>query len=102
MPSPEQGASTSTRSKNSGRASAMRAGASFRMTALGTPIRSRLLLRMSARAATYSLLTSSPCPCSAAASWLLLPPGAAHRSSTRTPGFTPSSGAADAAEGSCE
>ena len=38
----------------------------------------------------------------AAASWLLLPPGAAHRSSTRIPGCTPSSGAAEQAEGSCE
>ena len=43
-----------------------------------------------------------PLPRRAAASWLLLPPGAAHRSSTRIPGLTPSSGAADAAEGSCE
>ena len=48
------------------------------------------------------VLTSTPRPCSAAASWLLLPPGAAHRSSTRIPGCTPSSGAAEEAEGSCE
>ena len=102
IPSPEQGASTSTRSKNSGRASAMRAGVSLSTTALGTPMRSRLLFRISARAATYSLLTSTPRPCKAAASWLLLPPGAAHRSNTRMPGCTPSSGAAEDADGSCE
>lgn len=70
IPSPEQGASTRTRSKNSGRAAAMRAGVSLSTTALDTPIRSRLLFRISARAATYSLLTSRPCPCRAAASWL--------------------------------
>ena len=102
IPSPEQGASTSTRSKNSGSASAMRAGVSLSTTALETPMRSRLLFKISARAATYSLLTSTPRPCNAAASWLLLPPGAAHRSSTRIPGCTPSSGAAEEAEGSCE
>ena len=41
-------------------------------------------------------------PPSAAASWLLLPPGAAQVSSTRIPGRTPSRGAALEAEGSCE
>ena len=41
-------------------------------------------------------------PIGAAASWLLLPPGAAHMSSTRIPGCTPSSGAAEDADGSCE
>ena len=102
IPSPEQGASTRMRSKKAGRAAATRSGLSFRTTALATPIRSRLLFSTSARAATYSLATSSPCPARAAASWLLLPPGAAQRSSTRIPGRTPSRGAAEAAEGSCE
>ena len=102
IPSPEQGASTRMRSKKAGRASAIRSGLSFRTTAFATPIRSRLFFNTSARAGTYSLATSSPAPFMAAASWLVLPPGAAHRSSTRIPGSAPSRGAADEAEGSCE
>ena len=92
IPSPEQGASTRMRSKKAGRAAAIRSGLSLSTTALDTPIRSRLLFRISARAATYSLATSSPCPARADASWLVLPPGAAHRSSTRIPGRTPQQG----------
>ena len=100
MPSPEQGASTSTRSNQPGSASARRPGVSFVTTALVTPMRSRFWRRISARAGTYSLASKSPCPARAAASWLLLPPGAAHRSHTRMPGRTSSSGAAPAALGS--
>ena len=71
------------------------------MTEFTGPIRSRLLISAWARAGSYSLLTSTPCPFSAAASWLLLPPGAAHMSSTRWPGRTSSSAAGALAEGSC-
>ena len=101
MPSPEQGASTSTRSKKAGKAFARSAVSALQITVLATPIRSRLLLRISARWALYSLDTSSPSPASAAASWLDLPPGAAHRSATFMPGRTSASGAADEADGSC-
>ena len=40
-------------------------------------------------------------PCRAAASWLVLPPGAAQRSATRIPGCTSSSAAGAEALGSC-
>ena len=101
MPSPEQGASTSTRSNTPGSAAARRAVSSLVTTALVTPMRSRFWRSTLARAGSYSLASSSPCPASAAASWADLPPGAAHRSATNIPGRTPSSAAGAAALGSC-
>ena len=82
IPSPEQGASTSTQSNKPGSAAASRAVSSLVTTALVTPIRSRFWRSTAARPALYSFASSSPCPASAAASWLDLPPGAAHRSAT--------------------
>ena len=101
MPSPEHGASTSTLSNQPGSAAAMRAGASFSTTAFAASMRSRFELRIFALAASYSLATKSPCPPNAPASCALLPPGAAHMSSTRWPGCTPKRGAGAAALASC-
>ena len=101
MPSPEHGASTSTLSNQPGSAAAMRAGASFSTTAFATPMRSRFDFKIFALAASYSLATKSPRPPSAPASWALLPPGAAHMSSTRWPGCTSKRGAGAAALASC-
>ena len=67
---------------------------------LVTPIRSRLRLRIFARLGTGSLLTSSPRPSSASAIWVLFPPGAAQRSSTRSPGWGESTATAAMALGS--
>ena len=58
---------------------------------LGIPASSRFLSSALARELLISLDTSSPSPKSLAPSWVLLPPGAAHRSSTRAPGSTGSS-----------
>ncbi len=101
IPSPEQGASTSTRSNAPGRALANRAGGSHRTTAFVTPMRSRLRLNSFARAGTGSLANSSPQPRIRSAIWAAFPPGAAHRSSTRSPGSGASAGTDAIALGSC-
>ena len=101
MPSPEQGASTRMRSKYAGKRGASWSGMAQVTTALATPMRSMLRERICARAGTGSLHTSRPRPCMSAAIWVLLPPGAAHRSSTRSPGCGSSALTADSALGSC-
>ena len=101
MPSPEQGASTRMRSKNDGKRGASWSGIALVTTAWRTPMRSMLRERICAREGTGSLHTSSPRPCISPAICVLLPPGAAHRSSTRSPGCGQSALTADRALGSC-
>ena len=101
MPSPEQGASTSTRSKKPPRAGHSRSGYAQETTAFITPSRSRFDSRAPARPLTGSLAQRSPLPSMAPAIWVALPPGAAHRSSMRSPGLGSRAVTADDAEGSC-
>ena len=93
MPSPEQGASTSMASKHSGQSAASLRGSAQVTTALAAPMRSRLPASAWALEGSGSLDTSRPRLFSAAAIWVLLPPGAAHRSSTRSPRFASSTAA---------
>ena len=88
-------------SKCSGQRSASLSGSSQVTTALETPMRSRLPASDWALEGSGSLDTSSPRPSSAAAICVLLPPGAAHRSSTRSPGIAPSAAALAMALASC-
>ena len=73
-------------SKNSGKYSVSPAGSWQVTTAFLQPIRSTFWERILALAGWISLLTSSPWPPMRDAAWLVFPPGAAHRSSTRSPG----------------
>ena len=102
MPSPEQGASTSTLSKYSGQRLHKSSGRAHTAAAFATPIRSRLRLNTCARLITGSLQTSTPPPAMNAASWVLFPPGAAHKSSTRSPGRGRRREAGAMALGSCK
>ena len=90
IPSPEQGASTRMQSKYSTKISDSFWGVSLVTQALRTPMRSIFSDKILARAGWISLQTSSPSPPKAPAIWVDFPPGAAHRSSTRCPGCTPS------------
>ena len=101
MPSPEQGASTSTLSKKPWRLWHSRWGWQEDTTAFGTPRRSTLESSAWARDFTISLDQSSPCPASSPAIWVDLPPGVAHKSSTFSPGWGSSTVTAEQAEGSC-
>ena len=101
MPSPLQGASTSTASNRTPQRAASASGWALTTSALGTPMRSMLRLRIFAREGTGSLDTSSPSPASAAAICVLLPPGAAHRSRTHSPGRGESTLTGAMALGSC-
>ena len=87
IPSPEQGASTTILSKKAGNFTESSAGVALVTTAFRTPMRSMFWERIPARVGWISLATKSPSPHSAAASWVALPPGAAQRSSTRSPGL---------------
>ena len=87
MPSPEQGASTRILSKNSGHRGLSSSGRALTATAFFTPIRSRFRESTWARLGTGALHTNSPSPASMAANWVLFPPGAAHKSSTLSPGW---------------
>ena len=100
IPSPEQGASTRTRSKKDGNGAAIRSGFSLQTTQPATPIRSTFWDRMRARSPMISLETNSPCPCIRPAICVLFPPGAAHRSRIRSPGSGASTSTAAIAEGS--
>ena len=102
MPSPEQGASTSTRSKNAGSARASASAGAEVTNAFVTPSRSRLPSRMRARENSISLESRKPRPFSRAAICPLLPPGAAHRSSTRSPGRGSSAATGAIADASCK
>ena len=101
MPSPEQGASHRMASKVSGQRSARDFGSDETTMALAAPMRSRLPASALARVGSGSLATSSPRPFIAAAIWVLLPPGAAHRSSTASPGWASSAAAEAMALASC-
>ena len=101
MPSPEQGASTSTRSKNAGRTRASASAGAEVTNAFVTPSRSRFPSRMRARENSISLESRKPRPFSRAAICPLLPPGAAHRSSTRSPGRGSSAATGAIADASC-
>ncbi len=100
IPSPEQGASTTIRSKNNGNRSARRCGVSFKTSALVTPIRSILRESVFALDATISLETSTPLPFIRPAICVLFPPGAPHRSRIISPGSGPSSSTTAMALGS--
>ena len=91
IPSPEHGASTTMRSKKRGKRDASCCGVSLVTSALRTPIRSRFADRTFALSGWISFATRIPSPCRQAASFVLFPPGAAHRSRTRSPGCTPQS-----------
>ena len=102
IPSPEQGASTSTRSKKPGNLAARRSVFSLVTMALATPMRSMFRARIFARAGLYSLQSSSPCPSILPAIWVDFPPGAAQRSQIRSPGRGSSRATADIALASCK
>ena len=72
-------------SKNSGNALVNFAGVSFATKTFGMPKSSRLRRRALAREVLISFATRSPCPCAAPAA-VALPPGAAQRSRTLSPG----------------
>ena len=100
IPSPEQGASTNTLSKKAGSVSASSSAEALTTAQFLTPMRSTFCERIFARPDTYSLAMSTPSPAIAAASCVVLPPGAAQRSRTRSLGCTLRRGAAHIAEGS--
>ena len=89
------------RSKNAGKRGASASGMALSTTALRTPMRSMLRERICARLGMGSLQQSSPRPAISAAICVLLPPGAAQRSSTRSPGWGSSAVTAVRALGSC-
>ena len=101
MPRPLQGASTKIASAMGRPASAF-VPSETRGSMFRKPIRSTAFRMSWTRFSLTSQLTSRPSSPISSMRSRLLPPGAAHRSSTRIPGLTPSSGAADEAEGSCE
>ena len=82
IPSPEQGASTTILSKNSGKNIASPAGLSLVTTQFVTPILSIFWDRILLRFETISLDTNMPPPASLPAICVDFPPGAAHTSST--------------------
>ena len=86
MPSPAQGASTSTASKTGPVRETSFSGSMAVTTAFFAPMRSRLPRSTLARLGTISLENSTPSG-TRAASWADLPPGAAHRSSTAMDGL---------------
>ena len=100
MPSPAQGASTSTASKTGPVAPISFSGSMDVTTAFLAPMRSRLLRRIVARLGTISLANSTPWG-TRAASWADLPPGAAHRSSTAMVGLRSKRSAGTWADSSC-
>ena len=101
IPSPEQGASTSILSKYSGNLEVRRDGGSFVTTQFEIPNSS--MFRSSARTleGEISFATKSPLPQRRSPSCVAFPPGAAHRSSTLSPGMTGRISAGAMALGSC-
>lgn len=86
IPSPEHGASRMILSKNSGNALVSLAGVSLVTKMFGMPNSSRLRRRALAREVLMSLATRRPSPLRAAPAAVALPPGAAQRSRTLSPG----------------
>ena len=101
MPSPEHGASTRILSKKPGKTSARPAGVSLVTSTFSLPNSSRLRSSALARALLMSLATRRPVPFRRAFSSVALPPGAAQRSSTRSPGSIGRRDAGVMALGSC-
>jgi hypothetical protein len=95
MPSPEQGASTSTASKASGHFSASLSGDSLTTAAFVDAQPLQVSGQRPGAGRTISLATRAPRPPIRAAICDAFPPGAAHRSSTTSPGCgaSPSAGA---------
>ena len=100
IPSPEQGASTRILSKYSGIRAASFSGSSLETQMPGRPNSSRFFSRALALELLMSLAKRRPVPLSFAPSSVLFPPGAAHRSRTRSPGSTGSRAAGAMALGS--
>ncbi len=101
MPSPEHGASTSILSKNPANLPEIFLGSSLITSAFFTPILSIFSDKIRALSGIISLATRIPSPFSISAICVLLPPGAAHKSSTLSPGSASRYIAGDIAEGSC-
>ena len=101
IPSPEQGASISILSKYSGKYCSSLPGSSLSTSILPIPKTSMFLRSPLALELLISLATSIPCPFSLAPSSVALPPGAAHTSSTLSPGSTGRRLAGVIALGSC-
>ncbi|MNP25740.1 hypothetical protein D3C76_1185620 [compost metagenome] len=100
MPSPEQGASSIIRSKACGKRADSCSGVAQVTRVFLMPRRSTFSARIFARSGWISLEIKRPCPCIKPAICVVLPPGAAARSRTVSPGSGASSSAADIAEGS--
>ena len=77
-------------------------GASLVTQIFPAPNISRFLRSAFARELLISLENRTPVPANFAASSVLLPPGAAHKSRTRSPGLIGSHAAGDIALGSCK
>ena len=88
MPSPEQGASRMILWKNSGKFFTIFSGFSLATKRLGIPKSSRLRRRALALVVLMSLATRRPAPFRADPTAVAFPPGAAHMSSTYSPGST--------------
>ena len=102
IPSPLQGASIITLSKNEGNAEAILSGDSFSTTAFLRPKSSTFFKSAFVLDALMSFVTRMPFPLSAAPTWVLFPPGAAHTSSTLSPSLTSAAAPVDMALGSCK
>ncbi len=100
MPSPEQGASTSTQSNGWRNGSGLRRSAWTRRT-LPAPLAVTVRRRSSIRRSRRSHATSALPPVINAASAVVLPPGDAQASSTRPPGFEPASSGTSCDASSC-
>jgi len=88
IPSPEQGASTRILLKYPLNTSLKFFGVSLVIKAFLIPNTPKFLSNAFALVADISFDTSTPFPFNLAASSVLLPPGAAQRSNTLSPGFT--------------
>mmetsp|Transcript_178271 Transcript_178271/g.571471 ORF Transcript_178271/g.571471 Transcript_178271/m.571471 type:complete len:349 (-) Transcript_178271:3-1049(-) len=82
VPMPVHGASTKTPSKQRGKRSPKSVPSAFSTIAFFTPATTRFARKARQRAAEASLATMSPLPPMSAAKWVVLPPGAAHKSNT--------------------
>ena len=101
MPSPEHGASTRILSKKHPNRASSFSGVSAVTQKFVQPHMVRFFKSAFARLALTSFATRSPRPSRREASSVAFPPGAAHRSSTRSPGCTGSLDAGSIALGSC-
>ena len=100
-PEPEQGASMRMRSKGTPSHHCSGALASAATSRARPPVRARFSPARASRSGSTSTATSSRSPGSASAICTVLPPGAAHASSTRRSGARSRSGTASWAAASC-